>query len=155
MPRWIQRWGSLLLLLACTHVLTASASGAPLGTAPSVSFHTLPSGWHSYRSEGAVATSWAYRPGTSTGGWADHMPRGGIAVNVFFPTVKTPFRPLKLVLPREPAALLDGTTDTPEYRIEGRVRGTNVFVFVDIRRVQPTASDLRAAQKVVSAIRFN
>ncbi|MGZ4409517.1 MAG: hypothetical protein ACXVY6_12090 [Gaiellaceae bacterium] len=119
-----------------------------------MSFHALPSGWHSYRGNGAVATSWAYRPGQASGGWADHMPRGGIAVSVFFPTVKTRFPRLRLVLPRRPATFLEGTTDTPEYRIQGRVGDTNVFVFVDIRRKQPTALDLRIAQRVVSSIRF-
>ena len=147
--------GWLLVLLACTLVLTVSAGGALVETPPpAVSFQALPSGWHSYRSEGAVATSWAYRPGAASGGWADHMPHGGIAISVFFPTAKTRFPPLKLVLPQRPATLLDGTTDTPEYRIEGRVGGTNVFVFVDIRRKRPTTIDLRLAQKVVSSIRF-
>lgn len=155
MSRWTLSLGSLLLTVTCSFVLAASAGGVVFGTPPpAVSFYALPSGWHSYGSNGAVATSWAYRPGVTSGGWADHMPRGGIAVNVFFPTAKTRFPPLKLVLPRRPATFLEGTTDTPEYRIEGRVGDTNVFVFVDIRRKQPTALDLRIAQRVVSSIRF-
>jgi hypothetical protein len=154
MARRMLSLGSLIFV-ACSLGFAISAAGVPLGmTPPTVSFHALPSGWHSYRSEGAVATSWAYGPGTSSGGWADHMPPGGIAVSVFFPTAKTRFPLLKLVLPHRPATLLDGTTDTPEYRIEGRVHSTNVFVFVDIRRKQPTVSDLRHAQRVVSSIRF-
>lgn len=82
------------------------------------------------------------------------MPRGGIAVSVIFPTMRGRFGPLKLVLPRTPAVLLEGTTDTPEYRIEGRVHGRNVMVLVDIRRLHPTRAELREAQAAVSAIRF-
>jgi hypothetical protein len=121
---------------------------------PLVAFARLPAGWHSYPGAGPFATSWAYRPGRDSGGWADHMPRGGIAVTVLFPTMRARFGPLKLVLPRRPAVLLEGTTDTPEYRIEGRVHGRNVLVLVDIRRRHPTHADRRVAQEALSAIRF-
>lgn len=83
------------------------------------------------------------------------MPRKGIIVQVFFPPgAKTPYPPLTLVLPQRPAVLLEGTTDTPEYRIHGRVRGRNVEVWVDIRNGHPTRAALRLAQRVVTAIRF-
>jgi hypothetical protein len=76
-------------------------------------------------------------------------------VQVFFPAgAKTPYRPLKLVLPNRPAVLLEGTTDTPEYRIHGRARGRNVEVWVDIRNRHPAKATLRLAQRVVTAIRF-
>jgi hypothetical protein len=84
------------------------------------------------------------------------MPRNGIVVQVIFPTGLTPrYPPLKLVLPRTPATLLEGTSDTPEYRIHGRVRGRNVEVWVDIRRLHPTRAMLRLAQRVLSSIRFS
>jgi hypothetical protein len=85
------------------------------------------------------------------------MPRDGIAVAVYFPHVqgKQRYRPLRLVLPRRPSTLLEGTHDTPEYRIFGRVRGVDVNIFVDIRRLHPSRRQLRAAQRVVSSIRFS
>lgn len=119
-----------------------------------VSFAHLPPPWHWFRSEGAVATNWAYRPGVGGGGWADHMPVGGIAVTVFFPNVKTRLAPLKLVLPRKPTVMLEGTTDTPEYRIAGSVNGRAVYVWVDIRSKHPTKAERRAAQHVLRRIRF-
>ena len=119
---------------------------------PAVSFAHLPPGWHAVGGE-SVATSWPYRPGDG-GGWADHMPVGGIAVTVFFPTIDTHLAPIRLVLPRKAATLLEGTTDTPEYRIEGSVHGRDVFVWVDIRTKRPTAAQLHAAQQAVSAVRF-
>lgn len=144
-----------MLLLLGVWPCTAAAGRTPLASSrPAVSFVGLPSGWHSFRDDGAVATSWAYRPGRSTGGWADYLPPGGIAVSVFFPMVTTTLRPLKLILPSRPATFLEGTTDTREYRIQGRVLGRDVYVWVDIRRKRPTAHDLRIAQKVVSSIRF-
>jgi hypothetical protein len=82
------------------------------------------------------------------------MPVGGIAVAVFFPRIKTPLPPLRLVLPRKPAVMLDGATDTPEYRIEGSVRGRVVFVWIDVRSKQPTAAQRQAAQEALSGIRF-
>ena len=120
-----------------------------------MSFHALPSGWHSYRSSGAVATSWAYVPGRDIYGPADHMPKGGTIVDVTFPTQNVHFKPLRLVLPHRPAVMLEGTTDTPEYRIEGRMQGWNVMIYVDIRNPHPTAAQLRVAQRVVSAIRIH
>jgi hypothetical protein len=82
------------------------------------------------------------------------MPRGGIIVNVTFPTVAQRFKSLQLVLPKHPTTLLEGTKDTPEYRIEGRTHGVNVLISVDIRNVRPTAAERRKAQRVVSSIRF-
>ena len=82
------------------------------------------------------------------------MPKGGIAVSVTFPGAPGSYRPLRLRLPRRPAVLLEGTTDTPEYRIEGRVRGWNVNISVDIRNAHPTAAQLREAQRVVTSIRL-
>lgn len=123
--------------------------------APVALFAHLPQGWHQYRATpDATALNWNYRPNPY--GWASSMPRGGIAVNVHFPQPHKPhYRPLRLVLPRRPATLLEGTRDTPEYRIFGRVRGVDVDIFVDIRRLHPPCSDLRAAQRVVSRIRFS
>jgi len=82
------------------------------------------------------------------------MPKGGIIVNVTFPSVPARYKPLRLVLPRRPTTLLEGTSDTPEYRIAGRVRGVNVLILVDIRNRHPTAAERRVAQRVVSSIRF-
>jgi hypothetical protein len=121
---------------------------------PSAAFAALPSGWHSYQSAGLIATSWSYVPGQGSGGPADYMPKGGIIVNVMFPTARTKFKPLRLVLPARPTTMLEGTRDTPEYRIQGRTHGANVLIFVDIRNPHPTAAELRIAQRVVSAIRF-
>jgi hypothetical protein len=82
------------------------------------------------------------------------MPKNSIAVGVFFPKRVPQYPPLKLVLPMRPATTLEGAPDTPEYRIHGRVRGRNVAIWVDIRRPRPTKAQLRAAQRVVSGIRF-
>lgn len=125
-----------------------------IAATPSVAFASLPDGWHSYQASGAIATSWDYAPGQAPGGPADHMPRGGIIVNVTFPTVAQRFKSLQLVLPKHPTTLLEGTKDTPEYRIEGRTHGVNVLISVDIRNVRPTAAERRKAQRVVSSIRF-
>jgi hypothetical protein len=118
-------------------------------------FAVLPAGWRSYQDAGVVATSWAYAPGQRSGGPADYMPKGGIIVDVTFPTARTRFKPLRLVLPRRPTMTLEGTKDTPEYRIEGRTRGRNVIIYVEIRKVHPTIAEVRTAQRVVSAIRFH
>jgi hypothetical protein len=85
------------------------------------------------------------------------MPRDGIAVSVRFPHAQgeQSYWPLRLVLPRRPATVLEGTHDTPEYRIVGRVRGVYVSIFVDIRRLHPSRQQLQAAQRVVSTIRFS
>lgn len=85
------------------------------------------------------------------------MPRGAIAVTVYFPHPrgKQRYGSLRLLLPRRPATLLEGTRDTPEYRIFGRVRGVDANIFVDIRRLHPSRAQLRAAQRVVSSIRFS
>lgn len=123
---------------------------------PSVAFAALPSGWRSFQSSGVTATSWRYVPGHSagSGGPADVMPKGGIIVEVTFPTARGRFKPLRLLLPKRRTTLLEGTKDTPEYRIEGRTHGVNVLIRVDIRDPHPTVSELRVAQRVVSAIRF-
>jgi hypothetical protein len=121
---------------------------------PAVSFAPLAARWRTFdEGDGGVyATSWRYRQNSL--GWAASMPRGGIVVRVFFPGTAAPRPPLRLVLPAKPATLLDGTTDTPEYRLQGRVAGRDVEVWVDIRRARPTAADLRAASRAVSSIRF-
>lgn len=116
---------------------------------PTVSFAALPAGWRSFPSSGAVATSWQYVPGRGIGGWADHMPRGGIAISVTFLSTKRVEKPLRLVMPASPAAVLDGTTDTPEFRLEGEVHGHAVLVSVDIR-----SRRLRLAQRILASIRF-
>jgi len=82
------------------------------------------------------------------------MPEGGIAVSVFFPTDKPHYPRLRLVLPSKPFTLLEGTTDTPEYRIHGRVRGVDVEIWTDIRQRHPSLRQLRLAQRVISGIRF-
>jgi hypothetical protein len=123
---------------------------------PVASFAHLPAGWREYRNmPGSTALNWHYQ--ASPHGWAPSMPRGGIAVSVYFPHPggKQGYRPLRLVLPRRPATLLEGTRDTPEYRIFGRVHGVDVNIFVDIRRLHPSGRQLRNAQRVVSAIRFS
>jgi len=120
---------------------------------PVVSFAQLPSGWHAFKaSNGAYALSWRYRPNSS--GWAPSMPRNAIAVNVFFPSEAPRYPPLRLVMPKAPATTLEGAPDTPEYRIHGRVNGRDVEVWIDIRRPNPTQTQLRLARRVVSAIRF-
>ena len=132
------------------------AQPSAVDTAPVARFVKLPVGWHQYRDPpDATALNWHYRPNSF--GWASSMPRGGIAVSVrFVPRAKgTEYRPLRLVLPQHPAVLLEGTRDTPEYRIHGRVRGKDVDISVDIRRPHPTRADLRAAQRAVSSIRFS
>jgi hypothetical protein len=63
-------------------------------------------------------------------------------------------KPLQLRLPRRPAVMLEGTTDTPEYRIEGRTHGWNVSISIDIRSSHPTTAQLEKAQRVVASIRF-
>jgi len=85
------------------------------------------------------------------------MPRGGIAISVYFPhpRQRQRYRRLRLVLPRRPETFLEGTRDTPEYRIYGRVRGVDVNILVDIRQLHPTSADLRTAQRVVSSLRFS
>jgi hypothetical protein len=126
---------------------------------PAASFAALPAGWHSFASAGETATSWAYVPGRGFGGWADQMPRGGIAVSVTFTSSRSRLESLRLVLPRTPAVMLEGTTDTPEYRIAGRTHGQDVIILViilvDIRNPHPTAAQLGAAQRVVASIRFD
>jgi hypothetical protein len=82
------------------------------------------------------------------------MPRGGIAISVLFPTQSSRYKPLSLRLPKKPATMLEGTTDTPEYRILGRVAGRDVEVRVDIRERRPSKARLSLAQRIVSAIRF-
>lgn len=121
---------------------------------PEVAFTRLPRGWHRYGGLGsAYATSWRYRPNEH--GWASAMPRNGIVVNVFFVANSPRYPPLRLVVPRKPTTFLEGTSDTAEYRLHGRVEGRNVEVWVDIRRRHPTRDQLRHAQRVVSGLRFH
>ena len=146
----------LFALLITPNAIGQSQGNRSFFSAPVASFVRLPSGWHEYRDmPGTTALSWHYRP--SQYGWATSMPRDGIAVTVYFPHVggKQSYRPLRLVLPRRPSTLLEGTHDTPEYRILGRVRGVDVNIFVDIRRLHPSRRQLRAAQRVVSSVRFS
>ena len=118
-----------------------------------VSFAHLPPGWRQLPGTGsALATSWPYREGP--GGWALSIPRNGIAVNVFFVRDTPPYPRLRLRLPTSTKFVLEGAPGIPEYRIHGRVRGHNVEVWVDIRRRDPTTSQLRLAQRVVSALGF-
>ena len=143
---------ALIFALGCTAGF-AIASTVP----PQTSFERLPSGWSLPRDEvnGAVALSWRYRH--SSNGWANSMPKNGIAVSVSFPPglpAGVKYRPLKLVLPKKPAATLEGAPDTPQYRIHGRIYGHNVEIWVSIRRPTPTRTQLSEAQRVVSAIRF-
>jgi hypothetical protein len=134
----------------------ALAQAKPLAgeAAPVARFAHLPVGWHQYPDPpDALALSWRYR--ANTFGWAASMPRGGIAAYVHFLPGKAHFRPLRLVLPRRPVTLLEGTRDTPEYRIYGRVEGADLIIFVDIRRLHPTHAQLAAARRVVSLTRFS
>jgi proline iminopeptidase len=61
------------------------------------------------------------------------MPKGGIAVSVFFPHEKPHYPRLRLILPKHPVTVLKGAPDTPEYRIHGRVRGVDVEVWHSTR----------------------
>jgi hypothetical protein len=124
---------------------------------PVVTFAQLPSGWRSFGGAGgAYATSWPYRPDSA--GWASALPLNGIVVQVyFFPGDQrtTCNRPRPLVLPARPSTLLEGTRDTPEYRMTSCVQGGRVQVWVDIRNPHPTRALRRVAQAVVTAIRFH
>ena len=126
-------------------------AGQPL---PAVHVAALPPGWRVYATgTGLIATSWRYRPDSL--GPATAMPQGGVIVNVFFPPgEKKALAPLRLVLPPRPATLLEGTTDTPEYRIHGRVSGRDVEVWVDVRGGRPSRSKRRLIQHVLSSLRF-
>lgn len=139
------------LTAAAALALTGVSAGAP---PPAVSFSLLPTGWHAAQaSNGAYALSWRYREDRF--GWAGSMPKNGIAVEVsFFPKQSSRYPVLRLVLPKTPATTLEGAPDTPQYRIRGRVQGRNVDIWVSIRRHKPTVAQLRAAQRVVSGIRF-
>ena len=142
---------TLILAAGCAASLASAEGGA---APPQVSFTQLPSGWRALgAAQGGYALSWRYRENPY--GWAGSMPKNAIAVSVFFPRRKTARYPaLKLVLPTMPATTLEGAPDTPEYRIHGRVLGRDVEVWVDIRRPKPTEAQLKAAQRVVSGIRF-
>jgi hypothetical protein len=121
--------------------------------APIVSFAQLPSGWHAFNGvNGVYATSWNYHPNSS--GWAASIPRGGIVVTVFFAKDTAHLPALKLVVPRHAATMLEGTTDTPEYRLQGRVNGRDVEVWIDIRKPHPNQTQLRIVQRVISALCF-
>jgi hypothetical protein len=82
------------------------------------------------------------------------MPKGGIAVSVFFPRDSPHYPPLRLVVPKHTATVLEGTSDTPEYRTRGRVRGVDVEIWTDIRQRDPTRAELRLARRAISTIRF-
>ena len=152
---------NLVALTAVALVVVPSAVAQPqrdrsLVSTPFASFIHLPAGWHQYRdATDATALNWHYRPNSY--GWAPSMPGGGIAISVYFPhrRQRQRYRPLRLVLPRRPATLLEGTRDTPEYRLYGRVRGVDVNIFVDIRRLHPISAELRTAQRVISNLRFS
>ena len=135
-------------------ILMAVIAVAPV---PVVRFAHLPNGWRSFGGAGGgYATSWAYRP--TSGGWASALPVNGVVVQVyFFPgdQKKPCYRPRPLILPAEAATMLEGTGDTPEYRITSCIRGRRVQVWVDIRNRHPTHVLRRLAQRVVAAIRFN
>jgi hypothetical protein len=147
---------AVVALFATTSAIGQRLSDRGRVNAPVASFVHLPAGWHEYRdTPDAAALNWRYRPNSY--GWAPAMPRGGIAVSVYFPYPQGTqrYRPLRLVFPRRPTTLLKGTRDTREYRIFGRVRGFDVNVFVDIRDRHPSRRQLRAAQRVVSNVRFS
>ena len=125
----------------------------PPAVQTAVSFAPLPCHWRQFPGVGgALATSWPYHPGPL--GWATDMPRNGIAVNVFFVHGTSTYPRLRLRLPQTTRFVLEGSADTPEYRIHGRVRGHSVEVWVDIRNSHPSRAQLGLAQRVVSAIRF-
>ena len=120
---------------------------------PIVSFVQLPAGWHAYAGDpGVYALGWHYTENSA--GWAQSMPRHGIAVTVFFPDSSTRYPKLRLVIPRSPATTLEGAPDTPEYRIQGRVNRRNVAIWIDIRSPHPTPNELHLAQRVIAALRF-
>jgi len=145
-------------------------------------FARLPSGWRAFDNDfglltprgadvSSYALSWAYEPGSH--GWANAMPRKGIAVSVIlirrassgvrvnlcrsaphlggFPKI----RRLPLRLPRTPAGRLEGAPNVLEYRIFGRMdESYNVDLRVDVNDLHPGAAMLRTAQRVVAGIRF-
>jgi hypothetical protein len=113
----------------------------------------------------------AYKPGPF--GWANSMPAGAIAVNVIlirraagrssanlcgraphlpgFPRI----RRLPLRLPRTTTDRQEGQPRVPEYRVFGRMDDSyNVDLHVDVNSLHPSPNMLRAAQTVVSGIRF-
>jgi hypothetical protein len=66
-----------------------------------------------------------------------------------------PIRRLPLRLSRTTGSRLEGAPDVPEYRVFGRMGEMyNVDLRVDINDPHPTRSMLRAAQQVVSGLRF-
>jgi hypothetical protein len=141
--------GSATKLIGVADVFSMMTAAPP----PIVAFANLPRGWVSYQGEdGAYALSWRYHPNSL--GWATKMPRGGIAIQVFFPNDRAHYPPLRRGLPKRPSTTLEGAPETPEYRIHGRVLGRDVEVWVDIRRAHPTISELRLAQRVISGPRF-
>jgi hypothetical protein len=131
-----------------------AVSHSPSAVRSEAHFDHIPAGWHQYReSRGDVlALNWRYRPNSR--GWAPSMPPGGIAVYVHFLPGRPHYRPLRLVLPRRPVTLLEGTQDIPEYRIYGRVGRSDLMIFVDIRKLHPSHAQLAAARRVISLIRF-
>jgi hypothetical protein len=140
--------------LAFAGLPTTLASGA---SEPTPRFSVVPSGWSvprpAWGAQDGYALSWRYRPNPR--GWANSMPRNGIAVYVIVPDrTRVRYPPLRLRLPKWPSGTLEGAPHTPEYRIFGRVRGHDVEIRVAIRRPRPTAAQLRVAQRVVSGIRF-
>ena len=138
----------LIGLAAAALVTTALAANGP---APIVSFSVVPRGWHvAHTANGAYALNW--REGRS--GWANSMPKNGIAVEVFFPRQTSHYPALKPTLPKRPATTLEGAPDTPQYRIHGRIKGRDVEIWVSIRRPHPTNTQLRTAQRVIDGIRF-
>jgi hypothetical protein len=100
---------------------------------------------------GAYATNWRYHS-RGEARVVYQIPRGGIVVAVTFSSVMTRFPPLKLVLPKKATTLVRGTSDTHEYRLDGRVHSRNVEILVDIRQRHPTRQQLRFAQQVLSSV---
>ncbi len=143
-------------------------------------FTHLPYGWRAFQNDfgllsrrGADVTSyalsWAYTPGPF--GWADSMPRNGIAVNVILirrsvgsthmnlcwntPHLAPKIRRLPLRLPKTTNHTQEGQPRIPEYRIFGRLdESYDIDLRVDINNPHPTPALLRRAQGVVRHIRF-
>jgi hypothetical protein len=149
-------FGAAGLVVPAALLGSGAASPAATMAAPTARFVQLPAGWHQFReAPDATALNWRYHPNSN--GWAPSMPRGGIAVSVYFPHPgqRQRYRPLRLLMPRHPSGFLEGTRDTLEYRIYGRVRGGDAAIFVDIHRPHPTCADLGLAQRIVARLRFS
>jgi hypothetical protein len=130
-------------------------------------FHGLPAGWHQsapsatqlvHRATRINTFSWAanFRPSPRFG-LGRHFPRDGVYVWVALDRSTGRPRADQLHLPLRLRAAtllgLEGTTNLPEYRFDGRYgRQYRVLAGVDFGRPRPTGRMFRAAQAALSAL---